>query len=194
MAIIKNLESNQMLGEFKELSESSIMFKGQNNRLLLGKNVVFKGVKIQFLGSDASIEIADGCHLRGEFIVGQSAFISIGANTRFNKPCVLRATGRRAIRMGEGCLMANVRFDTADSLPIFDLITKKQINSAEDVFIGDRVWIAENVLVLKGSVIDHDSVIGAGAVVEGNIPAHVVAAGSPIRVVREGVTWSEKRL
>jgi len=194
MAIVKNLETNQIVGEFKELSESAILFKGKNNRLLVGKNVVFKGVKIQFLGSDALIEIADGCHLRGELIVGQSALISIGASTRFNKPCIMRATGRRSIRMGEGCLMANVRFDTADALPVFDVKTKKLINPAEDVLIGDRVWIAENALVLKGSVIGHDSVIGAGAVVEGSIPAHVVAAGSPIRVVREGITWDEKRL
>lgn len=48
----------------------------------------------------------------------------------------------------------------------------------ENVFIGDRVTI------LKGVTIGRDSVIGAGSVVTRPVPAGVIAAGNPARVVR----------
>jgi maltose O-acetyltransferase len=41
------------------------------------------------------------------------------------------------------------------------------------------------VRILKGATIGSDSVIGAGSVVTGTIPAGVVAAGNPARVIRE---------
>jgi maltose O-acetyltransferase len=42
-----------------------------------------------------------------------------------------------------------------------------------------------SVKVLKGVSIGADSVIGTGAVVTTSIPAGVIAAGNPARVVRE---------
>ncbi len=53
------------------------------------------------------------------------------------------------------------------------------------VTIGDNVWIGAGVLVMPGVTIGDDSVIGAGSVVTRDIPAGVVAFGSPCRVVRE---------
>jgi acetyltransferase-like isoleucine patch superfamily enzyme len=41
------------------------------------------------------------------------------------------------------------------------------------------------VRILKGATIESNSVIGAGAVVTGRIPAGVIAAGNPARVIRE---------
>ncbi len=54
-----------------------------------------------------------------------------------------------------------------------------------EVIIGNHVFIGMNVLVLKGSTIGNGSVIGAGSVVTGDIPERVIAAGNPIRIIRE---------
>ena len=51
--------------------------------------------------------------------------------------------------------------------------------------IEDEVFIGMNVLILKGSHIGKGSVIGAGSVVSGTIPPGVIAAGNPIKVIRE---------
>jgi maltose O-acetyltransferase len=53
------------------------------------------------------------------------------------------------------------------------------------VEIGDDVFVGMGAKILKGSTIGSGSVIGAGAVVTGAIPAGVVAAGNPARVIRE---------
>jgi acetyltransferase-like isoleucine patch superfamily enzyme len=52
------------------------------------------------------------------------------------------------------------------------------------VAIGDNVWLGVGVMVLKGAKIGENSVIGAGSVVTGEIPANVVAAGNPCKIIR----------
>jgi serine acetyltransferase len=51
--------------------------------------------------------------------------------------------------------------------------------------IGDWVWIGANVVVLKGVTIGERTIIGAGSVVTKSIPADVIAAGVPARVIRQ---------
>ena len=53
------------------------------------------------------------------------------------------------------------------------------------VHIGNNVWIGAGVVVLPGVTIGDNTVIGAGSVVTKDIPANVIAVGSPCRVLRE---------
>lgn len=52
------------------------------------------------------------------------------------------------------------------------------------VTIGDNVWLARNATVLPGVVIGDHSVVAAGAVVTGPVPARTLVAGNPARIVR----------
>lgn len=56
---------------------------------------------------------------------------------------------------------------------------------AKPITIGDDVWIAANVVILPGVTIGEGAVIGAGSVVTHSIPARVLAAGNPCKVLRE---------
>lgn len=53
------------------------------------------------------------------------------------------------------------------------------------VTIGNNVWIADKVTILSGVTIGDNSMIGANAVVTHDIPAGVIAAGVPARVIRQ---------
>lgn len=57
-----------------------------------------------------------------------------------------------------------------------------------DVFgaitVGDNVFIGINAILLPGTVVGSNVVIGAGSVVRGRIPDNSVVAGVPARVVR----------
>jgi len=50
--------------------------------------------------------------------------------------------------------------------------------------IGRNCWLGAGVIVLPGVTIGDNTVIGAGSVVTHDIPANVVAVGTPCRVVR----------
>ena len=55
---------------------------------------------------------------------------------------------------------------------------------AEDIHIGNDVWIAANAVVLGGVTIGDGAVIGAGSVVTKDIPAGYLAVGVPCRPLR----------
>ena len=56
--------------------------------------------------------------------------------------------------------------------------------SAQPIVIGDNVWLGGGVIVCPGVSIGDNTVVGAGSVVTRDLPADVVAVGSPARVVR----------
>lgn len=53
------------------------------------------------------------------------------------------------------------------------------------ITVGSNVWIGAGVHVLPGVSIGDDTVVGAGSVVTRSLPAGVLAAGNPCRVIRE---------
>lgn len=55
---------------------------------------------------------------------------------------------------------------------------------AEEIHIGNNVWIACNAVVIGGVTIGDDVVIGAGSVVTKDIPSGYLAYGNPCRPVR----------
>ncbi len=58
------------------------------------------------------------------------------------------------------------------------------VMAAKPITIGNNVWIAANVVILPGVTIGDNSVIGAGSVVTKDMPANVLAVGSPCKVLR----------
>jgi acetyltransferase-like isoleucine patch superfamily enzyme len=53
------------------------------------------------------------------------------------------------------------------------------------VRIGPDCWVGVKVTVLRGTRVGRGSVLGANAVVRGDVPAFSVAVGAPARVVRD---------
>ena len=66
---------------------------------------------------------------------------------------------------------------------------------AAPIILEDNVWLTMNIIVLPGVTIGKNSVIGAGSVVTKSIPANVLAAGNPAKVIkvinREKEWWKE---
>ena len=55
---------------------------------------------------------------------------------------------------------------------------------AEPITIEDNVWFGGGVIVSPGVTVGENAVVGAGSVVTRDVPANVVAAGNPARVIR----------
>jgi len=55
----------------------------------------------------------------------------------------------------------------------------------DHVTIGNNCWIGGGSIICPGVTIGDNTVIGAGSVVTRDIPANVVAAGNPCKVIRE---------
>ena len=59
------------------------------------------------------------------------------------------------------------------------------IGTSAPIILEENVWLGANCTVCGGVTIGKGSVIGAGSVVTRDIPAGVVAVGSPCRVLRK---------
>jgi len=91
-------------------------------------------------------------------------------------------------------LSGDITMDVSDMHSILDVETGRRLNPPRDILIGDHVWLAHGVRVMKGAQIGQDSIIGSRAMVCGAIPANSLAVGTPARVMRSGVTWDRRRL
>ena len=89
------------------------------------------------------------------------------------------------IYVGDNCMLGpNVVLATAGH-PINPELRARVTQYNADVHIGKNVWLGAGVVVLPGVTIGDNSVIGAGSIVNKDIPANVVAVGNPCRVLRE---------
>lgn len=89
------------------------------------------------------------------------------------------------IYVGDDCMLGpNVVLATAGH-PINPELRARVTQYNADVHIGKNVWLGAGVVVLPGVTIGDNSVIGAGSIVNKDIPANVVAVGNPCRVLRE---------
>lgn len=64
------------------------------------------------------------------------------------------------------------------------LIGRKEPGLKADVFIGDNCYISTGVTILGPITIGNNVTIGAGAVVNKDIPDNVVVAGVPAKIVK----------
>ncbi len=57
--------------------------------------------------------------------------------------------------------------------------------SHNSIFIGENVWICARAILLGGAAIGEGSIVGAGSVVDFNVPPFSIVAGNPARIVSE---------
>lgn len=68
--------------------------------------------------------------------------------------------------------------------PLDAIERKAGLESARPIRIGNDVWLGGGAIVLAGVTIGDRAIIGAGAVVAKDVPADVVVAGNPARIIK----------
>lgn len=127
--------------------------------------------------------VGEGVVVRPPFYCEYGTRVTIGAGTFINYDCLMLDVA--AISIGAACQVASrVQFLTATH-PIDPRPRRAGWESAAPIVVGDNVWLGGGAIVCPGVSIGDDTVVGAGAVVTRDLPAAVVAAGTPARVLRE---------
>jgi len=116
--------------------------------------------------------------------------IEIGENFYANYNLVILDCAK--VTIGDNVLIGpNVGIYTAGH-PLHFELRNEEWEFACPITIEDNVWIGGNVVLNPGVTVGRNSVVGSGSVVTKDIPADVVAAGNPCRVIRE-ITDADKR-
>jgi len=113
--------------------------------------------------------------------------IYLGDNTMLNHGNILWAGKKNAIiTLGSNVIVGpyvqiiafNHGFSKIDE-PILE-----QEYTEENIIVGDDVWIGAGAILVAGAKVGNGSIIAAGSVVTGEIPAYSVCAGIPAKVIK----------
>jgi acetyltransferase-like isoleucine patch superfamily enzyme len=150
--------------------------------LFVGPGEVILGDGVQFGWKASPLFYAGYCHVEATSV---ESLIEVGDRTEFNNNLMIKCEGA-GIRIGrDGLFGAHVEIFDSNFHDLDPARRQAGTQKMAPVEIGDNVFVGMGAKILKGSTIGTDSVIGAGSVVTGTIPAGVVAAGNPARVIRE---------
>lgn len=164
-----------------------------NKVYILGKGKVTIGDDFYFTSDDALNAICR--NIRGAlFSVNSDSKIEIGDRVGMSSACLWakeRISIGNDVNIGGDCLIMD-----NDAHPHSYLyrnsVYAKQIEREKfqsliptsPIQIDDNVWIGARCIVLKGVHIGARTIIAAGSVVTRDIPADVIAAGNPAKVIR----------
>jgi acetyltransferase-like isoleucine patch superfamily enzyme len=158
------------------------------HKIVIGDNVVIDdGCCLDAKGTDnQGISIAGGVFVgRNTILSCKNGDIVIEENANLGFNCEVFSASR--VRIGKRILMAAYTYLVGgDHLyDRIDIPVLEQGRTARGIDVGDGVWLGTHVVVTDGSTIGRDAIIGAGAVVVGEIPEFAVAAGVPAKVMRD---------
>jgi len=154
---------------------------GEGARLKIGAGVATErtpdGVRF-LLGPRANVEIGASTWLRSDLgpvviAVFEGATLTLGPECFLNGAhlsCKERVTLGRRAWVGPGSRVFDA--DQHD----FDADHPER---SEPVSIGDHVWVASDVTVLRGVTIGDHAIVGSRSVVTKDVPPHRVAVGAP---------------
>lgn len=176
-------------------------------------DIVFSSFFMQIFIKNSNVHAGRGVKFVGKTTIlsATGSCMSIGSNCEFlsrstanligiNRPCILTTMNKNAkLIIGNKCgfsgtvigcfkeitLGNNVRCGANTTITDGDWhLDDPRSGELRAVHIGDNVWLGINVTVLKGVTIGENTVIGAGSIVTKDIPANVVAAGNPCKVIK----------
>lgn len=143
-----------------------------------------EGKKRQELLREMFAEIGDNCYIEPPLHAnwgGKHVHFGHDVYANFN----LTLVDDTHIYVGNYVMFAPNVILATGTHPIHPELRQKVAQYNLPIIIEDNVWIGAGSIVLPGVTIGKNSVIGAGSLVTKDIPANVVAMGSPCQVVRE---------
>ena len=164
-----------------------------------GKNCSFHGIPIIAKSKSASIMLGNGVRIRSGVLTNliglyQRTIITAKGNGSVEIGDDVGMSGvtiyaRESIKIGAKCLIgANSKILDNDFHPV-DADTRRETPGqhipSKPVVIGENVFIGCNALILKGTVLGDNCVVGAGAVVSGKFEDNCIIAGNPAKVIKK---------
>lgn len=143
---------------------------------IFGNNISIGDFATLITAPDKRIDLStwETDKISGEIILGKYILISPGTSIRSAKK----------IKIGQSTMIASdVTITDSDWHGIYD--RTDYVASPKEVLIEDNVWIGEKSIILKGTKIGANSIIGAGSVVSGEVPPNTIYAGNPAREIRK---------
>lgn len=141
-----------------------------------------------FIGKEGHIHFSGRCKFReGCKVRVDSGTLKIGNNFSSNKNCFISCS--KGIDIGDNVLLGwNVNIRDSDGHTMIH--DGKKMESLKKVTIGDHVWIASYVDILRGVAIPDGCVVAYRSCVTKSVDKkNCLVGGYPAKIMRENVDW-----
>lgn len=170
----------------------NIDFNGQNSLIEIKDTTNFDKCKIS-LGNDCHIVIESSPHLCFCLIAHNKSSVKIGKNVQIGEATIhMENECNTALVIDDNAILSyNIQIFTTDTHPIFDLQTNKLINNTQSiVHIGKNSWVCANAILLKGTDISKETIVGNASVVTKKFnDSNCIIAGNPAKIVKKNIYW-----
>jgi acetyltransferase-like isoleucine patch superfamily enzyme len=154
--------------------------------------IVLKTLKLNLRGGGITINSSPlsnllGLYQRTIIIARYGGKITIGKKSGISGSTIY---SMKSITIGEHCTIgANCKIIDNDFHPLEWEHRRKGLNEKyarrKPITIGNDCFIGANSLVLKGTKLGNNVIVGAGSVVSGTFPSNVIIAGNPAKIIKE---------
>ncbi len=127
--------------------------------------------------------VGEGCWIEPPLYVNWGSRITLGDHVYANTG--LTVIDDTFVNIGSHVMLGPRVTISAASHPVDPELRRQAYQYDLPVVLEENVWVGAGATILPGVTIGKNSVIGAGSVVDRDIPPDVVAAGVPCRVLRE---------
>lgn len=127
--------------------------------------------------------VGEGCWIEPPLYVNWGSRITLGDHVYANTG--LTVIDDTFVTIGSHVMLGPRVTISAASHPVDPELRRQAYQYDLPVVLEENVWVGAGATILPGVTIGKNSVIGAGSVVDRDIPLDVVAAGVPCRVLRE---------
>ena len=157
------------------------------HKVCLGNNVVIDDNCVLDAkgGDDNSITIGNGVFVgRNTILYCFDGDIVVGDNTTISFNCDVFSAN--LVKIGESVQMAAYTFlnGGTHNFDRTDIPILKQERSGKGITVGDNVWVGAGAKVLDGIAIGKDAIVGAGSVVNHDVPDFAIVGGVPAKFIR----------
>lgn len=178
------------------LGQKLVVNRGKNSTATIEKTLRVISWGGDLANSSISLGVNAQLTVRGNFEIGPGVHLSVSKNAALDIGGRQNSSGsgitsrsrvmvERSVKIGADCIIAWDVF-ISDS----DWHDLKGSDRIRDVTIGDNVWIAHGVSVVKGASIPNGCIVGAKSMVSaGTFPEKSLLAGIPAKVIRSNVEW-----
>lgn len=126
-------------------------------------------------------------HFAHDVYISSPHNVCIGNNVTLNRGVILQASysskitisDNVSISFGSKLLTGGLLLSEGEAKPFV------REHVYEDIFVGNNVWIAANVIVLPGVTINDNVIVAAGAVVTNDLESGYIYAGVPAVKLRK---------
>lgn len=177
---------SSFIGKNVEIKYFSEICLGKN--VFIDKNVYLHSGKPDGIKIGNHTRILDSARLHiWNFKNIPHSGIKIGSHCSIGQFCLIHGHG--GVKIGNHVMLApQVIIDPGEhKRNLLNIPMIHQGNVFKGVVIEDDVWIGSGAIILNGVRIGKGSIIGAGSIVNKNVPAYVVAAGCPAKIIKKRV-------